>query len=247
MGWLLKFLILALSAVFFLATVRSVIISGPISNNSLFFAAISVCVFVYGLFFGTLKKIRPLTIAIVSMFVSLIGFTVFLAAYGSRSTATYEEEVIIVLGAGTRQGRVMPPLRRRLESAIRYHERNPDALIVVSGGLGYREQYSESYVMARFLMERGVPENRIIQEAYSTSTFENILFSREVLADYGLFWHGMPAAIVTNDFHVFRGVSFANTLGFDARSYPAPTPFRSVFLLYPREVAAVIKMWLIGS
>ena len=243
----MKFFILGLSAVFLLTTLRSIVISGPFSNNSLFFAVISLCVFLYGWFFDKLKTKRPLTIAIVSMFASFIVFSVFLAVYGNRTTATYDEEVIIVLGAGTRQGVVLPPLRKRLEAAFRYHQRNPAAFIVVAGGLGYREPYSESVVMARFLIELGVPESRIILESYSTSTFENILFARDVLTEWGIFEYGMQAAIVTNDFHIFRGVSFANNLGFDARSYPAPTPLFSMFFMYPREVAATIKMWIIGS
>ena len=171
----MKITILAVAALAALFAVRSAIINGMFSNNSLFFTGIAICFFVYGWFFDKLKKMRWLTITIISMFVSFIVFAAFLAFYGNRQTATYDEDFVIVLGAGVRQGRIMPVLRRRLEAAVQYHERNPYAVIIVSGGQGYREPYPESYVMARFLVDAGVPADQILLEASSTSTFTNML------------------------------------------------------------------------
>ena len=243
----MKITILAVAAVVSLFAVRSAIISGPFSNNTLFFTGIAICIFVYGWFFDKFKKMRWLTISIISMFVSFIAFSAFLAFYGNRQTVTFDEDFVIVLGAGVRQGRIMPVLRRRLEVAVRYHERNPYAIIIVSGGQGYREPYPESYVMARFLIEAGVPADQILLEASSTSTFTNMLYSRDVLELYADPDTIPTVAVITNDFHMFRSVSFARRMGFDARSYPANTPFFSKLTMYPREVAATIKMWVIGT
>ena len=38
------------------------------------------------------------------------------------------------------------------------------------GGQGEDEQYSESYVMAKYLVENGIPQERIIQESKSSNT-----------------------------------------------------------------------------
>ena len=243
----MKITILAVAVLVSLAAVRSAILSGLFSNNTLFFTGIALCIFVYGWFFDKLKKMRWLTISIISMFISFIAFSGFLAFYGNRQTATYDEDFVIVLGAGVRQGRIMPALQRRLEAAVRYHERNPYAIIIVSGGQGYREPYSESYVMARFLIEAGVPVDQILMEASSTSTFTNMLYSRDVLELYAEPGANPTVAVITNDFHMFRSISFAHMMGFDARSYPAPTPFLSKWTMYPREVAATIKMWVLGT
>ena len=243
----MKITILAVAFLVSLFAVRTAIISGLFSNNTLFFTGIAACIFVYGWFFDKLRRMRWLTISIMSMFVSFIAFAGFLAFYGNRQTATYDEEFVIVLGAGVRQGRIMPALRRRLEVAVRYHERNPYAIIIVSGGQGYREPYPESYVMARFLIEAGVPADQIIMEASSTSTFTNMLYSRDILDMYAQPGTNPAIAVITNDFHMFRSVSFAHRMGFDARSYPAPTPFLSKWTMYPREVAATIKMWVLGT
>ena len=244
---LVKITIFALAVLASLIAVHSAIISGPFSNNTLFFSGIAACIIIYGWFFDKLKKKRWLTISIVSLFVSFFAFAGFLAVYGNRQTATYDEEFVIVLGAGVRQGRILPTLRRRLEAALRYHELNPYAIIIVSGGQGYREPYPESYVMARFLIEAGIPEDQILIEANSTSTFTNMLYSRDILKIYVRSDTNPTIAVITNDFHMFRSVSFANKMGFDARSFPAPTPFFSKWTMYPREVAATIKMWIIGT
>ena len=243
----MKIAILTVAFFVSLFAVRSAIISGLFSNNTLFFTGIALCVFIYGWFFDKLRKMRWLTISIISMFVSFIAFAGFLAFYGNRQSAAYDEEFVIVLGAGVRQGRIMPALRRRLEVAVRYHERNPYAVIIVSGGQGYREPYPESYVMARFLIEAGVPAEQILMEASSTSTFTNMLYSRDIIETYIEPGTNPTIAVITNDFHMFRSVSFARRMGFDARSYPAPTPFFSKWTMYPREVAATIKMWVIGT
>ena len=243
----MKITILAAAFLVTLIAVRSAIIGGPFSNNTIFFTGIAICVFVYGWFFDKLKKMRWLTISIISMFASFIAFAAFLAIYGNRQTATYDEQFVIVLGAGVRQGEIMPALRRRLETAVQYHERNPYAVIIVSGGQGYREPYPESYVMARFLIENGVPAGQILIEASSTSTFTNMLYSREIFEMYAEAGTNPTIAVITNDFHIFRSMSFASRVGFDARSYPARTPFLSKWTMYPREVAATIKMWVIGT
>ena len=243
----MKLIILGLGCVFTLAAARSAFLGGLTSNNTFFFAGFAVCAFMYGWFYDRLKRIVWVTAVIVSSLASIFGFSLFLGLYGSRSTVTYDEEFLIVLGAGIRDGRIMPPLRKRLEAALRYHDKNPGALIVVSGGQSIRERNPESQVMAQFLIDNGVPYEIILMENESTSTFENLLFTREMLEGDVDFDPPPTAAIVTNDFHMFRSVSFAGRIGFDARSYPAPTPFSSVLPMYPREVAAVIKMWLIGT
>ena len=242
----MKIGIIAASGLLLLAAVRSVFISGITNNNTFFFAGLALCVFVYGWFFDKLGKMRWLTATIISMFGAVIAFSVFLGIYGSRQTATYDEDFVIVLGAGVRDGEPQPPLRRRLEAAVRYSEENPSAIIIVSGGQGHSEPQSESYVMKQFLVDAGVSPERIRKEYNSTSTYENMLYSMELIARYTEPGQSPSVALITNDFHMFRSMSFARSMGFDARSYPAPTPFGAIWFMYPREVAATVKMWLIG-
>lgn len=63
-------------------------------------------------------------------------------------------------------------------------------LLIFAGGSGAmtRELWSEpeADVFARIAIERGVPADRILREGRSTNTGENVLFTRQLLAERGL-------------------------------------------------------------
>jgi len=227
-----------------IATIRSALMSGATSNNAIFLAGITIVLGVYGWFFERLKKLRWLTITITAFCISVLSFSGFLAAYGRRVTADYTEDVVIVLGAGIVQGEPRPTLQRRLDQAVAYHQQNPNALIIVSGGFGYGHEISEAEVMARYLANHGVPLQQIILEDAAYSTYTNMSFSKSMLDD--VFDRPFRAVIITNDFHMFRSGRFANYQGIETTYYPATTPWLSIPFYYAREVAAVIKMWIIG-
>jgi len=238
-----KFILIA-AFLTFIATVRSAMQSGPTNNNTILLAGITIAVGLYGWFFEKLIKMRWLTITIAAVFVSLLGFSTFIGVYGRRVTADYTEDVAIVLGAGIRDGQPRPSLQRRLDKAVVYHRQNPTAMILVSGGYGYGEAISEAESMARYLVSHGVPRAQIITENAAVSTYTNMSFSRVKLDYY--FDQPPRAVIITSDFHMFRSARFAYMQGINATIYPSSTPFLSRPFYYVREVAAVIKMWVIG-
>ena len=90
---------------------------------------------------------------------------IFVAVSGYSDTATKQEKAVIVLGAGLRGERVTDLLARRLDAAYDYHLENPNAVIVVTGGQGPGEDIPEARAMKAYLMEKGVPEKQILEEA----------------------------------------------------------------------------------
>ncbi|MCL2527036.1 MAG: YdcF family protein [Defluviitaleaceae bacterium] len=227
-----------------IATFRWAFVSGPTNNNTIFMAGITAALGIYGWFYDRFKKMRWLTITLATLIVSVLGFSAFIGVYGRRSTADYTEDVVIVLGGGIRFGEVRPTLQRRLDQALAYHQRNPHAMILVTGGSGYGEVISEAEAMARYLIRNGVPQGQILLEEEATSTYTNMSFSREILDAH--FNTPPRAVVVTSDFHMFRSARFAQRLGIEATIYPASTPWLGAPFYYVREVAAVIKMWVIG-
>ena len=167
-----------------------------------------------------------------------------LAIFGNVGTATFEEDAVIVLGAGVIGERVTTPLARRLDVAIAYFERNPNAYIVVCGGLGTAATITEAEAMARYLYARGVPRERILLEDASTSTLENLTFAQEILDEH--FPEGFTAVVVSNDFHMFRAVNMARRVGMDVNHLGAPTPTRLLAENYLRETLAVVHFWVLG-
>lgn len=168
---------------------------------------------------------------------------VFLFVNGAKDTATGKEKALIVLGAGVRGTRITALLAQRLDAAVEYHCANPDALIVVSGGQGPGEDIPEAEAMAQYLMEKGVPEDKILLEKESSSTKENFEFSRELLAEHGISAE-TPIAYVTNGFHIYRAGCYARNAGFEnVSSVSAPTSTGVWLQCYLREVLAVFYFW----
>lgn len=190
---------------------------------------------------GFLKWLRRLIIAALLFMLSVI---VFLAVYGNTSSVTYEEDALIVLGAGIRGEAVSVTLANRLDAAAEYAAQNQNALIVVSGGQGPQEAISEALAMERYLIASGVEPERIIKEDASTSTYENFLYSKEIL-DKTL-KHPYKTAYVTNTFHLYRAGLAARAAGLDAAGCSARLEWYGVPVNYLREVLAVLKTWILG-
>jgi uncharacterized SAM-binding protein YcdF (DUF218 family) len=125
-----------------------------------------------------------------------------------------------------------------------YLNRNTNAVVVVSGGLGAGRNITEAEAMSRYLVAQGISSERILQEGASTSTYENLSFSNGILTEY--FPLGFRAVVVTNDFHIFRATRQARSLDIDAVGLGAPTPWHSFAANYLREMMAIINFLIFG-
>ncbi|MDE7277605.1 MAG: YdcF family protein, partial [Lachnospiraceae bacterium] len=117
-------------------------------------------------------------------------------------------DYLIVLGAQVKEKGPSAALKFRLDTAYDYLVENENTLCIVSGGQGANEPHSEAQGMYDYLVERGIAKERIIMEDKSTDTSENIAFS-SVFLDM----EKDRVGIVTNNFHVFRGVHLAKHQG----------------------------------
>lgn len=117
-------------------------------------------------------------------------------------------DYIIVLGAQVKEKGPSAALQFRLDTAYDYLMENENTICIVSGGQGANEPHSEAQGMYDYLVEKGIAEERIIMEDKSTDTSENITFSAKFLD-----MENDSVGIVTNNFHVFRGVHLAKHLG----------------------------------
>lgn len=165
------------------------------------------------------------------------------AALGRVDTVSYDEDAVVVLGTAIKGEAVTPPLRERLETAVEYHEANPDAVVVVSGGQGPGESVTEALAMRRFLVSEGIPESAILTEGESTSTHENFVLTKGLLdARLG---ERYTTVFVTNDYHVLRASELSRIAGLDSASMHAATPWYTVPVDYVRESLAVVKLLLL--
>ena len=152
-------------------------------------------------------------------------------------------DYIIVLGAHVDGTRMTLALLERTRRALLYLEQNPGTRAVLSGGKGDGERISEAEAMYRYLTEHGIDRERLIREDRSTNTKENLDFSLELIGNLD-----SSVGVVTNNFHVFRGVMIGKKCGC-SHIYPVPSRYRSwrLLLYIPREIMAIIKDKIVGN
>ncbi len=116
----------------------------------------------------------------------------------------------VVLGAGLIQGEhVGKLLGNRILAAVKA-VRDNETILVFSGGQGPDEKVSEARAMQRYAVEvLGFPIERTMLEDQSRTTYENLVFSSQLIKEKFMFF--------TSDYHVFRAALFAAMLKIDAQ------------------------------
>ena len=147
-------------------------------------------------------------------------------AITARCEPEPNRDFIIILGCGIRKdGTPTPLLRGRIDRALTFAEKQKaqtgkEPIFITSGGQGPDEVISESACMKRYMMERGVPEDRIVEEDRSTDTAENMRFSKEKIQ--AIDPDGRVAFSTTN-YHVFRSGLYARRVKMRAIGMGAKT------------------------
>lgn len=160
--------------------------------------------------------------------------------YGRKDNATFKEDAVIVLGKGLDGDKVPPNLAKRLDKAIEYHKRNPEALIVVSGGKVKNENLSEAQAMSDYLLSKGIAEEVIIKEDKSTTTYENFIFSTDILSQR--LKENCSLAFISNRFHIYRAERLAKSLGINATHLGAGIEWHTVPANYLREISVLFGL-----
>ena len=191
-----------------------------------------------------LLLLSALVLAVVLVFGVLLGAILL----GSHDEVVGEPEVLVILGC-----QVMPSgvpsilLRDRLDKAVSYLEEFPDMLVVVTGGKGGDEVISEAEAMANYLIDHGVSESCILLEDRAGSTYENVLYSGELLRENG--YQLDEVLIVSNGFHLTRAKMLWNRLwgddgGLSLLAAPC-SHFGSMVWMHVREPLVLAKDFLL--
>ncbi len=173
-------------------------------------------------------------------FVPFALFAVWLSndiCYKSRKQP--ETEYVIALGCGIRKdGTVTPLLQGRLDAAIKaYEQGGRQAKIIVSGGQGADEVVPEARAMADYLLSQGIPESDVLLEDKSTTTWENLTFSRAIMEQRGGATH---CTIATSSYHSLRAAMFARRAGLNASCVGGHTAAFFYPAAFFREYAALV-------
>lgn len=152
-----------------------------------------------------------------------------------------DNSTVIVLGAKVYQSGVSVALQNRLNTAITYLSKNPSTKVIVTGGQGSDEPWSEASAAKNYLVDQGIKEDRILTEDKSTSTEENLSYSKTIMSENNL---GNSIVLVTQSFHMFRASSQAKDLGYTVYCLPCKTNVWLLPTYYSREVLAITKYYI---
>ena len=147
-------------------------------------------------------------------------------------------DAIVVLGGGMEgryEGvRTLPDLNDaadRLWVGARLHKQGVSEHVVLSGGMfaGDPSKEPEAPAMQLFMQDMGVPASALVLEQRSRTTYENALFTRELVvqnADIATATGKPTVALVTSAFHMGRSVLWFEKAGFTV--YPVRADVRVI-------------------
>ena len=179
-----------------------------------------------------------------------------------------EQLTVMVFGCYVRGEEPGRTLTTRLDAALSLLKRYPNADCIVSGGQGSNEAISEAEAMRRYLVSRGIAEERITLEDRSTNTSENLEYTFAILTGSesdgsAASTPGSPASSnstdsaqsvdtdgrrlvgVSSEYHLPRIRMLSRALGREIETYPAYDANIGNTLIYTlREYMGVAKLWL---
>ena len=180
------------------------------------------------------------------VFAITFGLTALLLTVTGKHKPENGADAILVLGAGLRGDEVSRSLAYRLDAAYDYYLQNPQCIFVLSGGQGENEWVPEAWAMRDYLLNKGMPEGKMLLADRSSRTMENFLFSKALLEDY---FGGRPYTLVyvTNGFHVFRAGRIASMAGLTAQGLGAKTVPYLLPAQYLREYFSLLHFYTIDQ
>lgn len=190
---------------------------------------------------GKVIKYLFLLLALIFLVFIIIGFVII--SFGNNAKPV-KSDCIIVLGCQVYGTVPSPFLRSRLDEGCRLYNEGYGNYIIVSGGKGTGEKISEAQAMKDYLVLKGIPPEKIIIEDKSTSTLENIIFSKEKMNERGF----ISAVIVSNKYHLKRSSIIARKAGIEGScSGVFVEQYKSHELAgFLREILALSRCYIIG-
>ena len=159
-----------------------------------------------------------------SYFYTLIVATLYCNIKAAKHIPSYDKDYIIILGSRIRKdGTLTPLLKARVDKAIEFannqYEKTKKRIVYIpSGGKGKDEIISEAKAIEKYLIEKGIDKKQIIIEDKSTSTTENMKFSKEKIIK-----KNAKVSFSTTNYHVFRSGVIAYEQGIDCEGIGSKT------------------------
>lgn len=185
-----------------------------------------------------LRLFGRLVLLLVLAAVAAWGYVAFQIVRFGQLSSHQTADAAVVLGAAAWGNRPSPVYRERIEKAIQLYATHQVRWIILTGGSPVEGYPSEAQVGRRFCLTHGVPDDALLVEDLSRTTFENLQNAREQMAARNI----RKVLLVSDPLHMKRSVALAKSLDMDAQ--PAPTQTSRFRTWQTRAVLLWHETWL---
>ncbi len=171
--------------------------------------------------------------------------TVVMAYLAARQRPHFDKDYIIILGCSIdKKGGLLPLLKGRTNRAIRYAWSQEIATgkpveYVPSGGKGPDEVMSEGSAIELYLLAHGAESEEVHAEKRSKNTYENFLYSKEIIDELK---EDAKVCFATTNYHMFRSGVLARRVGLDAEGIASKTKWYFWPNGFVREFFAILNL-----
>jgi len=175
---------------------------------------------------------KPWKVSFLTALVVLVVFIVLyfpLTQHELTNILSAEEELlpaeaIVVLAGGLKpDGSPKISTLERVDHAISLFSEGFGKYLIMSGGVK-RGGSVEADQMHKIALERGVSPEAVLKETRSLDTYENALYTRELLSQYGI---KGKVILVTSPYHMRRAISCFKKQGLEV--LPAPVQNSEIY------------------
>jgi uncharacterized SAM-binding protein YcdF (DUF218 family) len=154
--------------------------------------------------FKTFKIVGAIAISV------YLASLVYIISFGFKPNVPDHADALLVLGAKVNlDNSPSKPLYQRTTEAADLYSRNKADYIITTGGVGLGS-IAESKVGEKVAVQEGVPKDKILSESVSHNTFQNIQEGKKIAKSKNI----QSVIVVSDRFHVARGVMMAKYFGF---------------------------------
>jgi len=154
--------------------------------------------------------------------VAILGYFSFNSIKIYNYSFQYSEDtcdVVIVLGAGTDNGKVSPIFKERINHSIYLYKKGIVSKIIFTGGYGEGQKQSDSRIAKEYALTKGIPGKNILIEEKSRFTIENLREAKIIMDSIKL-----QTALITSDpLHSKRSIKLAEHQNISCKPSPTKT------------------------
>ncbi len=173
------------------------------------------------LYRGSKRRLMPLVVGVAAAYLAIFYTPlVWLAADPLKLSSSLEKADVIVVFAGGvgESGKAGQGYEERVQYAVELYKKGYAKKIIFSSG--YVFVFQEPLLMKAVAISLGVPESDIILESSARNTYENVAFTRKILARKG--WGKI--LLVSSPYHMKRAALVFKKVGTGIEVLYAPLP-----------------------